>query len=290
MQLNTSSTFERMDLWKGFDTIEHKPLMDALCVYGVHESYIALLQALYPYQYAANGSSTYTISRGIKQGDIFSSVPSTCTSDMTFECWYVRLTTKLHFDSRFSSSTNKHPVCLWYDVDAKSLDELKYTYVYVYERGINQGNCSYDAEAECKEDRGPQTWAWHSSCDIGFVAINNYMIEILPSKAAHHYFGRTRSRHLFWNRDDDEVQHRKGEYGELSSNPSVLSQIINCFSHSYSNILIQIIFRLFHLDLRYYRCSSRNLLNLMWYSTAYYEVYSDGDVLMMRTGDSSYLE
>ena len=64
-----------VDLTKAFDRIEHHALFDALRKQGVHGEYIRLLSDIYQNQTGTvNDSASFCISRGVKQGDVLSSL------------------------------------------------------------------------------------------------------------------------------------------------------------------------------------------------------------------------
>ena len=64
-----------LDLRKAFDRIQFRPLFAALRDQGVPESYIHLLGLLYnDQQGTVNGSTLFDILRGVKQGDVISSM------------------------------------------------------------------------------------------------------------------------------------------------------------------------------------------------------------------------
>ena len=64
-----------VDLTKAFHRIEHAPLFKALAQQGVEREYLRLLSDLYTKQHGTvHGSHSFSISRGVKQGDVLSSL------------------------------------------------------------------------------------------------------------------------------------------------------------------------------------------------------------------------
>ena len=81
-----------MDLRKAFDTIDHRALFDSLHLHGVGDGYITLLKLLYTNQHGSvNGSSSFPILRGVKQGDVLSAILFNCVLDIVFGRWKIRL-------------------------------------------------------------------------------------------------------------------------------------------------------------------------------------------------------
>eukprot|EP00973_Karenia_brevis_P080329 11143847-Karenia_brevis.AAC.1 len=67
-----------VDFEKAFDTVEHVPLWKVLKEQGLSDAYIGLLRKLYANQCAAVHtdvkSRTFSITRGVKQGDPISAI------------------------------------------------------------------------------------------------------------------------------------------------------------------------------------------------------------------------
>ena len=81
-----------MDLRKAFDRIEHRALFDALQHCGLDDGYVALLQQLYSSQLgSANDSEDFPITRGVKQGDVLSSLLFNCVLDFAMNRWKLRI-------------------------------------------------------------------------------------------------------------------------------------------------------------------------------------------------------
>jgi retron-type reverse transcriptase len=84
-----------LDLKKAFDKVDHRALFNALRSQGVSEPYIALLLELYSDQTgSANNSRGFQISRGVKQGDVLSSLLFNAALESVFARWKERLTTQ----------------------------------------------------------------------------------------------------------------------------------------------------------------------------------------------------
>ena len=80
-----------LDLRKAFDTIKFLPLFAALRRQGVPEAYVQLLGALYEKQKGSvNGSFYFDILRGVKQGDVLSSMLFNAGLEASFREWRLR--------------------------------------------------------------------------------------------------------------------------------------------------------------------------------------------------------
>jgi len=81
-----------LDLKKAFDRIEHEALFEALRSQGVDEPHLALLMEIYDDQVgSANGSRGFSIQRGVRQGDVLSSLLFNAALEMVFRKWKLRL-------------------------------------------------------------------------------------------------------------------------------------------------------------------------------------------------------
>eukprot|EP00973_Karenia_brevis_P003774 520789-Karenia_brevis.AAC.1 len=77
-----------LDLRKAFDRVEYSALFEALTQQGISSSYIHLLRALYSNQTGkCQESSSFPILRGVKQGDILSSLLFNAALEMAFGRW-----------------------------------------------------------------------------------------------------------------------------------------------------------------------------------------------------------
>ena len=80
--------YYKMLIKKTFDIIDHKALLHGLRDHGVAEPYIRLLGKLYTDQHASvNDSSTFPITRDVKQGDVLSAILFNCVLHIAFEKW-----------------------------------------------------------------------------------------------------------------------------------------------------------------------------------------------------------
>ena len=81
-----------MDIRKAFVTIDHAFIFYSLHVTKLDEGYICLLQLLYRRQSSSvNGSDTFGIRCGVKQGDVLSAIIFNCVLDIAFDSWKRRL-------------------------------------------------------------------------------------------------------------------------------------------------------------------------------------------------------
>ena len=77
-----------LDLRNTFDRIQFGPLFDALRDQGVSEGYVQLLGLLYSNQKGTvNGSTFFDILRGVKQGDVISSILFNAGLEAAFRSW-----------------------------------------------------------------------------------------------------------------------------------------------------------------------------------------------------------
>ena len=80
------------DLRKAFDKIKFRPLFAALRQQEVPEAYVQLLSALYENQRGCvNGSYLFPIQRGVKQGDVLSSMLFNAGLESAFRIWQSKL-------------------------------------------------------------------------------------------------------------------------------------------------------------------------------------------------------
>lgn len=81
-----------LDLRKAFDRLQFGPLFDALREQGLPEAYVQLLSALYKNQKGCvNGSHLFPILRGVKQGDVLSSMLFNAGLESAFRLWQSKL-------------------------------------------------------------------------------------------------------------------------------------------------------------------------------------------------------
>ena len=93
LELNSPLWIMSMDLRKAFDTVDHEALFEALLSHGLEDPHVMLLRKLYLQQTgSANGSKSFKINSGVKQGDVLSAILFNCILDIAFERWKLRLT------------------------------------------------------------------------------------------------------------------------------------------------------------------------------------------------------
>ena len=97
-----------MDLFKAFDSVEHEAALYALIQQGVDPAYVALIATLYQYQLASvNESREFSVSRGVRQGDMLSSILFNCVVDVAFQRFKARLLDHgLHLGDHIQRLTN----------------------------------------------------------------------------------------------------------------------------------------------------------------------------------------
>eukprot|EP00973_Karenia_brevis_P006575 894252-Karenia_brevis.AAC.1 len=81
-----------LDLSKAFDRVQFSAIFDALNSQGVQDEYIHLLRALYARQNGiVHSSRSFLINRGVKQGDVLSSLLFNAAVEMAFISWKQKL-------------------------------------------------------------------------------------------------------------------------------------------------------------------------------------------------------
>ena len=114
-------------LRKAFDTVDHNTLFQLLGYHGIDPSYISLLKLLYKTQRGTvHGSRCFDIRRGVKQGDVLSTILFNCVLDVAFENWKVSLSregllTSLN-EERLTNTRYADDILLY----AKSLETLQH--------------------------------------------------------------------------------------------------------------------------------------------------------------------
>ena len=172
-----------LDLRKAFDRIDHTAMVQALREQGVEDPEVALLLDLYAHQVgSANGSRVFDIQRGVKQGDVISSLLFNAALEFVFVRWKARLQSHgwlLHSDhERLINSRYADDILLY----AKTLDELvemlELLHVELSAVGLEMHETKTKILTSCAEHH------------FHYVDIADMMIEILPSDKAHKYLGR----------------------------------------------------------------------------------------------------
>ena len=81
-----------MDMSKAFGSVEHEAVLYALIQQGVDPAYAALIATLYQSQLASvNESREFSVGRGVRQGDVSSSILFNCVVDKAFQRFKARL-------------------------------------------------------------------------------------------------------------------------------------------------------------------------------------------------------
>ena len=88
LQFSIPVLFVSLDLRKAFGRVDHSALFEGLRHCGLPDGYIALLQQLYADQHgSANRSDAFQIKRGVKQGDVLSSLLFNYILDFAMAKW-----------------------------------------------------------------------------------------------------------------------------------------------------------------------------------------------------------
>ena len=81
-----------LDLKKAFDKITHKVIFEALRNQGIEEAMVALIIDLYSNQTGCvDSNSEFLISRGVRQGDVLSSIIFNAALELIFQRWKAQL-------------------------------------------------------------------------------------------------------------------------------------------------------------------------------------------------------
>ena len=193
-----------MDLRKAFDTVDHSALFDAMTLHGVPACYVELIRILYCGQTGSvHGSGAFPIERGVRQGDVLSSVLFNCVLDIAFERWKQRLGSEgLHVSAGLERLTNTRyadDILLY----AKSLDELQHmTELLLPELAL------VGLRLNASKTRILHTDFPDSGSETDLVEIGGEFISILHVGSWHRYLGR----HLSLSSADRvmvEIGHRK---------------------------------------------------------------------------------
>ena len=84
-----------LDMRKAFDRVEHKIIFEALRYYGIDEGMIALIQISYIDQYGTmDGKHYFEITRGVRQGDVLSTLLFNVVLEYAFDSWKSKLNTE----------------------------------------------------------------------------------------------------------------------------------------------------------------------------------------------------
>ena len=114
-----------LDMRKAFDRVEHKAVVEALHHFGIDAGTIALIQLIYVDQTGTmDGYQYFDISRGVRQGDVLSTLLFNAVLDVAFARWKNQLDT--HGWKLDESGTSLTNLCFADDalILAKSQSEL----------------------------------------------------------------------------------------------------------------------------------------------------------------------
>ena len=188
-----------LDLKKAFDKITFSSIFAALRAQSISEYMIALLLDLYANQHGCiSGTKLFAIHRGVKQGDVISSIIFNATIEHVFQKWKMKLASHgWLLDSSHSRLTN-----IRYADDmmlfAKSASELHQMLVLLHD----------ELQIVGLEMHPTKTKVMTTYNDQGLLLMNirGMEIQILGDDASHRYLGRLVT--LSTNRCTIEVSNR----------------------------------------------------------------------------------
>ena len=188
-----------LDLRKAFDTIKFLPLFAALRRQGVPEAYVQLLGALYEkLKGTVNGSSFFDILRGVKQGDVLSSMLFNAGLQEAFREWHCQLSTE---DFLFSMKATRLANVRYADdimLFGKTIDELS----TMLERLVEAfGRVGLELNASKTKI------LTNDNIEYQVLDVIESMVEIVQPEASHKYLGRYLPGE-FTFRQNVEVNHR----------------------------------------------------------------------------------
>ena len=176
-----------LDLRKAFDRIEFQHLFEALRVQGIPECYIALLAALYSDQTGSvNGSRSFKIMRGVKQGDVLSAILFSAGLEHAMGHWKTRLVDEgflvKHGHERLTNIRYADDIIIY----AKSQNELMHMLVILAEELARIGlNMNIDKTKILSTATNRQG---ENSAD--YIDIGSDLVEVLAVDECHKYLGR----------------------------------------------------------------------------------------------------
>ena len=188
-----------LDLRKAFDRVQYTPLFSALRDQGVPESYVSLLRALYRDQRGSvNGSKTFSISRGVKQGDVLSPLLFNAALEAAFRNWKQKLTTHgllLAAEAERLTNTRYADDCM---IFGKSLDEVREMTELLVEELAGLGLTLHSGKSKIF------TTVQERPAD---VVINGEPVAVMKDTEQHRYLGRLLPGNLR-SRGRVEIKHR----------------------------------------------------------------------------------
>ena len=172
--------------------------------HGIDESYISLLQLLYAGQTGSvNGSKSFSIERGIKQGDCLSAIIFNCVMDIAFAKWKLKLRHHGLFIGtgleRLTNTRYADDILLY----AKSLSELTEMMELLIDELKQVG-----LQLNTKKTKILHTDIADDDHDVDFIDISGEFVSILHGGEFHRYLGRFLCLSQE-NRLDIEFKHRK---------------------------------------------------------------------------------
>ena len=175
-----------LDLKKAIDRIEHEALFASLRSQGVDEPHLALLMDIYFGQVgSANGSRDFNIERGVRQGDVLSSLLFNAALETVFRNWKRRLTDQGWLISpeheRLTNTRYADDILIY----GKSLNELKVMMELLHDELLAVGLRMHEGKTKILTSR--------DSCAQSSVNVRGMPIEILSTHASHRYLGRVLS-------------------------------------------------------------------------------------------------
>ena len=189
-----------LDLKKAFDKITHKVIFEALRNQGIEEPLVAWIIDLYSNQTGCvDNNSEFLISRGVRQGDVLSSIIFNAALELIFQRWKAQLN---HHGWMLSGPNDERLTNARYADDmllfAKSLPELEAMLQFLH---IELAACGLEMHQS-----KTKVLTNHNEEDLDFIDVNGLLIEILPCENTHRYLGRLISCSL--DRSQFEIQHR----------------------------------------------------------------------------------
>jgi hypothetical protein len=188
-----------LDLKKAFDRVHHNALFDALRGQDVDDPTIALLLEIYSGQRGCvHGSREFDIARGVRQGDVISSLLFNAVIELVFKRWKLRLSHHgwlLTPGSERLTNTRYADDILLY---AKSLEELEEMLGLLDDELASVGLELHEGKTKIITS--------DLSNSISFVEISSKFIEVLGPQKSHKYLGKYLIADT--SRNQVELQHR----------------------------------------------------------------------------------
>ena len=172
-----------LDRKKAFDRIEHASLFAALRGQGIGEEYVALLMELYCDTLgSANGSRHFSLQRGVKQGDVLSSLLFNASLEMVFQRWKIPLGEHgwlINAQLERLTNTRYADDILLY---AKSLPELREMLELLHDEFSAVGLEIHETKTKILSSSAPS--------GTNSLVVRGMSLEILRPEMPHRYLGR----------------------------------------------------------------------------------------------------